>query len=63
MEITTERFTELIVAEHNYRKLCKIIKSRAKNYGLLESKELKILGEILCPGNDEEMGIEEFKCL
>jgi hypothetical protein len=63
MEISTERFAELIVAEHNYRKLCRIIKERANNYDKLDNAELKILKEILCPRDVMEMGSEEFKCL
>lgn len=61
MEITSERFAELIVEEHNYRKLCRIIKERANNYDRLENAELKILKEILCPAEKKESG--ESKCL
>ena len=61
MEITSERFAELIVEEHNYRKLCRIIKERANNYDRLENAELKIMKEILCPTEKKESG--ESKCL
>lgn len=62
MEITTERFTELIVAEHNYHKLCKIIRDKADSYDKLENSELKILKEMCCPHEDRERG-DDFPCL
>ena len=49
IEVSYERFAELIVAEHNYRKLCRIISERVdKGYGGLEHSELQLLEAILC---------------
>lgn len=61
MEITIERFTELVVKEHNYNKLCRIIKEKADSYDKLENGELKILKEICCPTENE--GSDDFPCL
>ena len=37
MEITIERYEELVIAEHNYKKLCSIINSIVSKYGAEDS--------------------------
>lgn len=48
MEITPERFAELIVAEHKYQRLCNVIQQRSKVHGL-DWKELELIVELFCP--------------
>lgn len=62
MEITMERFAELIVAEHNYKKLCKIIKNKADCYDTLDSSELRMLRDMCCNLDGHKEG-GEFQCL
>jgi hypothetical protein len=53
MEITHERFAELIVAEHKYQRLCKVIQQRSSGQGL-GWKELDLIVELFCPIEKEE---------
>ena len=61
MEITTERFTELAIAEHNYKKLCRIIRAKADNYESLDNQELRILRDMCCFPTEQGES-EEFQC-
>lgn len=54
MDISVERFAELIVAEHHYKRLCKIICEKADNYFSLDNQELRILRQFLCPQQPKE---------
>ena len=54
ISIPCERFSELIIEEHNYRKLCRIITERAGSYDKLENNELKILRDMLCSKKEAE---------
>ena len=55
MEITIERYEELIIAEHNYKKLCGLIDEYALDGGYgLGSSELKVLRLMLCPDGEQE---------
>lgn len=48
MEITIERYEELIIAEHNYKKLCEVIDEYAtSDYCGIGSSELRILRGML----------------
>ena len=65
MEITAERFAELIVAEHKYQRLCTVIQDRAKAIQNLDWRELQLIVDLLCPivKAEETEGSEEFPCL
>lgn len=54
IEITYERFAELIVAETNYRNLYRIICERADSYDKLGNNELRILRDMLCSKSEVE---------
>ena len=63
MEITIERFTQLIVEEHNYKKLCRIIKAKADNYETLDNSELRMLRDMCCCVDEQTEGSDDFPCL
>ena len=65
MEITAERFAELIVAEHKYQRLCNVIQDRATEYLGFDNRELQLIVDLLCPivKAEETEGSEEFPCL
>jgi hypothetical protein len=65
MEITAERFAELIVAEHKYQRLCNVIQDRARAVQNLDWRELQLIVDLLCPivKAEETEGSEEFPCL
>lgn len=48
MEITAERFAELIVAEHCYNKLRRIIQEKVDRFEKLDYAELRILRDLCC---------------
>ena len=55
MEITMERYEELIIAEQNYKKLCNVINEYAADGGYgLGCSELKLLRCMICPDGEQE---------
>lgn len=54
MEITIERYEELIIVEHNYKKLCGLIEEYAAGDGYgIGGPELKILRCMVCHGDGQ----------
>lgn len=54
VEITAERFADLIVAEHHLKRIRKIVDERVSNYDGIKYDELKVLRSLIC--TDEEDG-------
>ena len=55
MEITIERYEELIIAEHNYKKLCSVIDEYSDNeYCGIGGSELRILRGMLLGKKEAE---------
>lgn len=55
MEITPERFAELIVAEHKYNRLREVIAEKANGYYPLENRDLKMIQLLLFPDTIKEV--------
>lgn len=55
MEITPEKFAELIVAEHKYQRLCNIIQQRVTEFQGLDWRELQLIVDLFCPIEKEEV--------
>lgn len=54
MEITLERFSELIVAEHKYNRLREVIAEKANGYYPLENRDLKMIQRLMFPDTIKE---------
>ena len=59
VSISEERFAELIVAEHHYNRLCRVIKEKANTYDTLDNQELRIIRDIVCPLSEPAKQVEE----
>ena len=54
MEITPERFAELILAERDCKRLRDIIASKANDWRSLDSQELRIIQRVMFPQTIKE---------
>lgn len=55
VEITAERFAELVIAEYHMKRIRKIVVDKAERYGgSIRYEELEMLRDLICP--DEEDG-------
>lgn len=54
VEITAERFAELVIAEYHMKRIRKIMDERVSNYDGIKYDELKVLRALIC--TDEEEG-------
>lgn len=55
IEITAERFAELIVSEHKYNRLREVIAEKANGYYPLENRDLKMIQHLLFPDTIKEV--------
>lgn len=65
MDISSERFTELVVQEHKYQRLCTVIQDRVRAWLPLDVRELQLIVDLFCPiqKEDETEGSDDFPCL
>lgn len=55
VEITSERFAELVIAEYHMKRIRKIVADKTNRFGCsIRYEELEILRDLICP--DEEDG-------
>ena len=55
VEITAERFAELVIAEYHMKRIRKIVADKTNRFGCaIRYEELEILRDLICP--DEEDG-------
>lgn len=55
VEITSERFAELVIAEYHMKRIRKIVADKTNRFGCsIRYEELEILRDLICP--DEEEG-------
>jgi hypothetical protein len=54
VELTNERFAELVIAEYHMMRIRKIVAKKSDEFGSISYDELEMLRDLICP--DEEEG-------
>lgn len=54
VEITAERFAELVIAEYHMKRIRKIVADETNRYGSIRYEELEMLRDLICPDEEDE---------